>query len=84
MIFKHKNLNLFLIILISLLISGCGGTVQRSLKMYPIPEMPSLNITSSADMVSMPEKDFSDLTQYVIRLEGQLGKCNDQSRAFNE
>ena len=25
MIFKHKNLNLFLIILISLLISGCGG-----------------------------------------------------------
>ena len=67
-----------------LLISGCGGTVQRSLKMYPIPEMPSLNITSSADMVSMPNKDFSDLTQYVIRLEGQLGKCNDQSRAFNE
>ena len=52
--------------------------------MYPIPEMPSLNITSSADMVSMPNKDFSALTQYVIRLEGQLGKCNDQSRAFNE
>ena len=52
--------------------------------MYPIPEMPNLNITSSADMVSMPNKDFSDLTQYVIRLEGQLGKCNDQSRAFNE
>ena len=46
--------------------------------------MPNLNITSSADMVSMPNKDFSDLTQYVIKLEGQLRKCNEQSKVFNE
>jgi len=46
--------------------------------------MPNLNITSSNNMVSMPEKDFSDLTQYVIRMEGQLQKCNEQSKAFNE
>ncbi len=77
-----KKLSYFLVV--GLLISGCGGTVQRSLKTYPIPEMPNLNITSSNNMVSMPEKDFSDLTQYVIRMEGQLQKCNEQSKAFNE
>ena len=46
--------------------------------------MPDLNITSSNEIVSMPSKNFSDLTEYVIKLEGQLGKCNDQSKAFNE
>ena len=46
--------------------------------------MPDLNITSDNGMVSMPNKDFSDLTEYVIRLEGQLGKCNGQSKTFNE
>ena len=67
-----------------LLIFGCGGTVQRSLKVYPIPMMPDLNITSNNGIVSMPNNNFSDLTEYVIKLEGQLGKCNDQSKAFNE
>jgi len=26
--------------------------------------------------------DFSNLTEYVIKLEGQLSKCNDQSIAY--
>ena len=78
-----KKLSYFLVVV--LLISGCGGTVQRNLTMYPAPEMPNINVTSStSDVVSISGKDFSSLTEYVIKLGGQLDKCNSQSKEFNE
>ena len=31
----------------------------------------------------MSGNDFSDLTAYAIKIEGQLSKCNKQSEAYN-
>ncbi len=62
---------------------------QRNLKTYPIPQKPELHISNVDDFVSeeklmcMPMNDFSNLTKYVIKLEGQLAKCNSQALAYN-
>ena len=62
---------------------------QRNLKTYPIPQKPELDISNVDDFVSeeklmcMPMNDFSNLTQYVIKLKGQLSKCNSQALAYN-
>jgi hypothetical protein len=37
-----------------------------------------------AQRIIMDENDFSGLTEYVIRLNGQLEKCNKQAQMFNE
>ena len=34
--------------------------------------------------IIMEASDFSSLTEYVIRLTGQLDKCNNQAKIFNE
>ena len=67
----------------TLLISGCGSLTQRNLKTYPIPKKPDLGISSENGLICMGGNDLSNLTEYVIKLEGQLSKCNDQSIAYN-
>ena len=70
----------------TLLISGCGTTVARNLKTYPAPTKPELNSVKQdeAKQIIMEGSDFKKLTEYVIRLSGQLEKCNNQSSAWNE
>ena len=71
-----------------LLISGgCGvGTAARNLKVYPIPIQPELTSMTQDETqrIIMEASDFSSLTEYVIRLTGQLDKCNNQAKIFNE
>ena len=35
-----------------------------------------------AQRIIMEGADFSSLTEYVIRLTGQLDKCNNQAQTF--
>ena len=71
------------ILVIMLLSFGCGSLSQRNLKTYPIPKKPDLDISSESGLVCMSGNDFSDLTAYAIKIEGQLSKCNKQSEAYN-
>ncbi len=68
-----------------LLVSGCGvGTAARNLKVYPAPVQPELSSMTQdeAQRIIMEGADFSSLTEYVIRLTGQLDKCNNQAKTF--
>ena len=71
----------------TLLITGCGiGTTARNLKSYSAPIQPELKSMKQdqTKRVSMSKSDFSDLTEYVIRLSGQLEKCNNQASKWNQ
>ena len=65
-----------------LLIIGCQ-TVQRNLETFPPPMKPELKIESNNEKLCMNTTDFSLLTAYAIKLEGQLQKCNAQAELFN-
>ena len=84
---KRFKLKLVSITVTTLLITGCGtGTGVRNLKTYPAPTRPELSSVKQdeAKRIFMEGSDFKKLTEYVIRLNGQLEKCNNQSSSWNQ
>jgi len=81
---KYQNINkAWLVLLVSLILAGCGSvTTEYVLK--PVPVYPPQALIAECDKSEMTGHLTRDLVEYALSLSQEIDKCNEDKKAIRD